>query len=282
MNRKDRLKITSTPDRKLKSKNIYQQQNVLNDYDITDNQIEFTDINNSASIGNDSLFTSPESLMRMAFNYFKVLLAYLKIILPYGIVTYFIMFHFYTKMNTPAFESDISELTREIDSLKQANATISISPVQVPINLCKIEHCTTVEVSESDLYKHGFLGFRKSASPYIIFSENTSPGECLAFLPKERTFTIKFSKNVKLDNFNIFHPETGNKKSALKNFQLLGFYENNFFEIGKFEYDITKENCQTFKFPEIITDRLVIKILDNHGHKSYTTIYKVYALGINN
>lgn len=279
MNRKERLKIFNSPERNRNSKNIYQKFP-----DVSENSTINNDIGDdyNAECVDDSLFTPPDNLLRKIFDNTKRIFSYLKYVIPYGIVFYFTLYYFIFDKHSTNLDTELSDLAKEVDSLKKKNSEMTISAVETPFNLCRIEHCTTLQVNKDDLYKYGFIGFRKSIDPYIIFGENAAPGDCTAFLPKKITFTVKFSKNVKLNNFHIFHPETENKQSAIKDFLLSGFYNEEEFEIGGFTYDINKNNYQSFLFPEIITDRLKITVLNNNGCKKYTTVYKIYAFGVFN
>jgi hypothetical protein len=278
MDRKDRLKITSTPERRSShfkmgssNQNIYQDTRLKvnkDDFDMDNYDVDMDNYNHE----NDSLFIDNPVNKNKKFGRF---LSYLYFVFPYLIILYLLVF---SNTNNPEDDNKLEDLVREIDILKKEN--IKLSNTEHLINICKIEQGSSVIVNTDNIYKYGLLGMRKFNDPNIILGDSAVPGDCLSLKGAENNFILKFSKLRKFDNIYIFHPETDNKKSAIKKFRLRAFNGDQEIDIGIFEYDISKENCQVFKFDKVEAERLVVDILSNHGYKKYTTVYKIYILGV--
>lgn len=279
MNRKDRLKIFGTPDRSFNKQNIYQEKNNMHIEDDKDNldnyEFDDYDINDSVVneyVGDDSLFTD-KSVSRYVI--IKKCISYLYYFFPYLIILYMLIFHPTSQIVN---DKKLEELANEIDSLKREN--LKLVNFENLTNICKIEQGTSILVDKNDIYKYGLIGIRKYNDPNIILGNNIVPGDCLSLVGSNNQFIIKFSKLRKFDNFHLFHPNTENKKSAIKKFRLTGFCKDKKIEIGNFKYDKSKENCQVYYFKKVEVDKLLVEILSNHGYKKYTTVYKIYIIGV--
>lgn len=244
MDRKERLKLTKTPEKSI----VYDD---------------------------DSLFLptpSPKSegYQNRFLDFIKKYGLYIHLIFPYSLLLCSYLF----KSET----SNIEHLIKEINLLKRENVKL-IAHKSQNINYARIEKGTAVFADQGDMYKYGILGFRRYNDPNVILNDNVKPGECLSFKGCGGMFVLKFKKKIELQEYSMFHPDTNNRESSVREFEIVGYNEGNAVSIGRYVYDFKKEKYQSFKFNPVVVDKILINILSNNGHRVYTTVYKIFVFG---
>lgn len=297
MNRKDRLKLTNTPEKKTSTNfsrlNIYQKNFNKDEIHNIDekNRIHFDDIKNieqgyensggfDNSLEQDSLFDvqiehQPSSTLKNIYKVSKKIIwkffRYLHITIPYVFIIYLFFSNNKNDLNST---TKLKKLKSIVKILKDENN--NLKKVEHLSNLCKIEKGTYIEVNLNFLYKYGIIGFRKTLDPNIIFKDGQN--DCIAFKGSKCYFYINFSKTFLIDNFCIYHPQTSNMKSKMKKFKLTGYCKNIEKDFGEFEF--TNANYQIFEFDKSYVDKIKVEILENYGFKKYTTLYKIFIFGV--
>lgn len=254
MNRKERLKITRTPEKGF----IYADESL---YLPSPKPKVYAEIKEE-----DVLPFRIEDRSSWKSNIKRYVL-YAHVLIPY-----LLMIYLYFTNKT----SNVMKLMEEINSLKNEKINLVRKGSQKRLfNVARIEFGTSVVIEEG-LYKYGLLGFRTYNDPNIILNDNFTPGDCLAISNDTGTIIIQFKCNLLISKIGIFHPDTSKRDSAIKDFEI---FDSNGAILGKFKYDISKERYQYFDFPAVKTDHLKIKILSNNGCGKYTTLYKIFVYG---
>lgn len=128
-------------------------------------------------------------------------------------------------------------------------------------------------------YKYGFFNLKTGNDPSYVLIDNLNKGECFAFSGDKGNITIMFDKPIKIKEIVIIHPMTDNRKSAIKDFELIGL-NNDETNLGEFTYHLNEKIMQKFIIEnEDKFNGLNINILNNHGNKKYTAVYKIYVFG---
>jgi hypothetical protein len=245
MNRKERLKLTRTPEKNF----VYADESLFLPSPTPKKYIEKEeeDILPFRVVNNNSWKST-----------LKKYLIYFIIAIPYVLMA---LFYFYGgKDQVP----------------KQKVEEVPLNNISKKMyNVARIELGTNVIV-EKGLYKYGLYGLRFNNDPNTILNDNLSPGDCLAIQNDSGLIKINFKAKMVFSRIGIYHPETGNQESAVKEFEVLGEDDT---VLGKFTYDVNKSKYQSFDFTPTNTNSIQIKILSNNGCKKYTTLYKVFVYG---
>jgi len=134
-----------------------------------------------------------------------------------------------------------------------------------------------------------------TTNPRTAIQPGIMPGECWAFKGSEGFLVIKLAMAMKPKKFSIEHiPKSlspnGKIDSAPKDFLVLGLLEErdpNPVELGQYSYDQNGEPLQYFErnssnnLPEteMSFPFVELRILNNHGNKDYTCLYRFRVHG---
>ena len=134
-----------------------------------------------------------------------------------------------------------------------------------------------------------------TTNPRTAIQPGIMPGECWAFKGSEGFLVIKLAMPMKPTKFSIEHiPKSlspnGKIDSAPKDFLVLGLLEerdSNPVELGQYSYDKNGEPLQYFeRIPsnnspemEMSFPFVELRILNNHGNKDYTCLYRFRVHG---
>ncbi len=167
-------------------------------------------------------------------------------------------------------EEDIHFLIKENRALIEENKLLKAKrSISIIKNICQIEFGTEIVIL-SKPYKFGFLKL-KQADPNSALYGNS---ECFAISGGCGAFVIKLKNKHELIKFGIYHPPTGNRKSAIKEFKLIFDDKSiifNFGGKGYEEFDIRNTS-----------DSLKVEIISNHGEQKYTCVYQIFLFSIFN
>lgn len=172
----------------------------------------------------------------------------------------FIIFIIY--QNSKLDSEDLQMLLRENLILTEENKKLKQNKILIT-NICLVEHITEIK-TVSKLYKYGFLR-RLESDPNSVMGDNN---ECLSFKGNSGVFEIKLKQKEELKKMAIYHPISGNSKSAMNKFEVI---------CGniKFCYEYNGNGYQEFELNGFC-DCIRINVITNHGEKKYTSIYRVY------
>ncbi|KAF9762368.1 Sperm-associated antigen 4 protein [Nosema granulosis] len=255
MNRKERLKITRTPEKGF----VYANESLYLPSPKPKMYAEKTEKDVLPfKVENETNWK--ETIKKYAI--------YAHIIIPYLLVLYM---YFNSK------ETTVSKLIEEINSLKSQRVMETRTKKRL-YNVARIEFGTTVSIEEG-LYKYGLYGLRTYNDPNIILNDNFSPGDCLAINKDSGSIKILFKCNLLISKIGIFHPETNKRESSIREFEIIDSSKPTGTLLGRFVYDPTKDKYQYFDFKTTLTDQIKIKILSNNGNPKYTTLYKIFVYG---
>lgn len=260
MNRKERLKIVRTPDASL----------IRDDFSST------------------GPFTSPQKYInkrraesKPRSSSIKNVLISIRAFLPYFVfmALYTIIMFFVLRPSND--KPLLAVLMDELEKLKNENGellnTIENTRVMVYQNYAKAEMGTKVMVDEDLMYKYGFIGFRKHNDPSVIFNDGNWPGDCLAFNGSRGKFTVVLKNLAYITKIGFYHPNLKNNTSAMREFAVRGYKDSSLVKESVFEF--VGRGFEEFSVGEFLGDKLEIEILNNHGNKKYTCIYKVVIIG---
>lgn len=172
----------------------------------------------------------------------------------------------------------VADLVKEINLVRQENLRISSRRERRETNYARIEQGAVVETDPDALYSYGLLGFRRHKDPATVFSENVGVGECLAFRGARFRLGIAFDRDVRISRIALFHPVTSDVSSAVHEFDVVSRNGEEETLLGEFRYD-SRCGYQVFEFEECSTRTIDIVVKSNGGNSRYTCVYKVYLLG---
>ena len=130
-----------------------------------------------------------------------------------------------------------------------------------------------------------------ATNPRTAIQPGIMPGECWAFKGSEGYLVIKLAMPMKPTRFSIEHiPKSlspnGKIDSAPKDFIVLGLNEerdSNPTELGQYSYDQNGEPLQFFEITSNLDETafplVELRILNNHGNKDYTCLYRFRVHG---
>ncbi|KAM0674785.1 Secreted beta-glucosidase sun1 [Gurleya vavrai] len=180
--------------------------------------------------------------------------------------------------NNKKINTQIKFLERKINELEIKKEKIEEEKI---LDFASVENGASIDYKNtSPVYSSGIFQNNKGKDASNVLLSSFKKGECFSFNGFEGKLSIKFEKKIKINEIKIFHPFTDNRKSAIKNFKLIGFIDNKEFLIGDFIYKIDAELLQSFKIANGEKfDKICIVIENNHGHEKYTCVYKVSIMG---
>ncbi|KAM0681101.1 hypothetical protein GINT2_000886 [Glugoides intestinalis] len=163
--------------------------------------------------------------------------------------------------------SEYKLLLEELEKLKQERQVVT----HPAMNIAELIYGTKV-VDHSELYMFGFLK-STCTDPNAILE----PGEShLALLGSEGFFELHFQEISSLKKIAIYHPETRNPKSAIKNFTVVGNDDKSF------DFTFCGKGYVEFYLDDVKTDKLKIIFHNNHGEPLYTCVYRIFIFAGNN
>lgn len=160
--------------------------------------------------------------------------------------------------------SEYSLLLDDIYSLREENLAIKCK--LGPKNICLVTEGAHVEAT-APLYRFGF--FRSaSCSPNSIMEPMA---ECLSFEGQQGSFVVKLGHAARLSRIGVYHPPSGSRTSAIKDFAVT---------IGGREYRFIYKGHGYEEFAvDGHSEAVAFRIIDNYGEKRYTSIYRIYVFG---
>lgn len=131
-------------------------------------------------------------------------------------------------------------------------------------NMCLLEkQCKVLYENTSLSYKYGFFSVR-STDPHSVLLDNS---KCFAFDGTNGKITLSFPKKIKVNKIGIFHPKTKNNSSAIKDFT-----------VNEIPFTFSNDTLSFFDC-DLVSDKFIFNICNNHGKKEYTVIYRIFLIG---
>lgn len=160
--------------------------------------------------------------------------------------------------------SEYTLLIDEIYNLKEQNLMLQ-NRLSLK-NRARVACGTRVSVL-SPLYSYGFL--RGSVSDPDCILEPT--GECLGLGGQQGAFELRLVRRLRITRIGVYHPATGNYKSAMYHFAVA---------IGEDQYTFAYKGSGYEEFEvDSVGDTVRWDIADNYGERAYTCVYQVYVYG---
>lgn len=160
--------------------------------------------------------------------------------------------------------SDHQFLIDELEKIKKQNVATHPNIKQVE-NILSISNGVTIS-NYSPVYKYGFFKSSMSDPNSII-----EPGlDNLPLAGQSGFFEIKLGNRYSVRKIGLYHPETANSKSAIKDFSVI-------VNEKVLDYTFSGKGYQEFAVDGIETDTIRIEYINNHGESKYTCIYRVFV-----
>ncbi|KAM0687322.1 cytoskeletal anchoring at nuclear membrane [Conglomerata obtusa] len=183
--------------------------------------------------------------------------------------------------------NEIKNLKNEIINVKTMKKEVKFDKKEDVKNIMYsdyacIERGTVIDYDNTtNRYKGGYFKKVFGNDPSYVLMPNFEKGCCYSFNGSVGTLCLKFAKCIKIKEVKIFHPNTENRNSTIKSFNLIGIKEQEKTDLGAFIYHLTDDLIQTFSVTNInnVYDKLMLKITKNHGNKNYTCVYKIFVIG---
>uniref|UniRef100_A0A1B0BKX2 SUN domain-containing protein n=1 Tax=Glossina palpalis gambiensis TaxID=67801 RepID=A0A1B0BKX2_9MUSC len=122
--------------------------------------------------------------------------------------------------------------------------------------------------------------------PEEMLRSNMAPGNCFGFKIDRAIVIVKLPQPVLINQVGIHHiserqSPTGDTCSAPKDFTIFALTEHRNVLLGEFRYEVFQHKLlQTFDVYTIGKyDLLKIHFNSNHGHSSYTCVYRIVVYG---
>lgn len=158
--------------------------------------------------------------------------------------------------------SEYSELLDEIYNLRKENNQIKMK--QELENIALITNKVRVE-PRSKIYRYGFFKLNFT-DPNSILESN---GDCFALDGSDGCFEIIFPENKDVRKIAIYHSSNANIKSSIREFKL---------KLNEKVYDLKYDGVGYQEFTvNGNVDKIIFNIINNHGEKLYTSVYRVYV-----
>lgn len=180
----------------------------------------------------------------------------------------------------------ISNLNIDMKLLHEKNEMLkhNLSLLETKINkkYIKIENYATIEKgayinyeNTSDCYRYGLFGYKKSSDPIQILLNTNYITNPFVFAGSSGSLSIILNDAMVVSEILIVHPQTKDRSSAVKDFEVYGINENKVL-LGEFQYELTDRIGMRFKISsEFKFKEIVFVVLNNHGKKGYTCIYNL-------
>ncbi|KAK1347346.1 spindle pole body-associated protein Sad1 [Hamiltosporidium tvaerminnensis] len=297
MDKRKTLKVIRTPDNSfnlnpddtlfLETPNIKSKQKKNVKY------YDTTDINIQDTFEQDE----PNTFLNKCTRIFEKLISTSIFLWNINFVKFFLIFscafffeNFLHKKNN--FDSEIlTEIKKDFLNLQEETTNLSLKLTQIlqtptkpkqpkiTQNYALPETGASICYTEtSPIYKHWLFRFITGKDPLILLTSNLLPTQCFSFNGTTGKIRINFKKPIKISHFSIFHPNTKNKTSAPKDFEI----QTQNTTLHTYKYDITNTQLQTFNLhTQPTTNNIIFHIKNNHGNTKYTSIYRIYIFGEN-
>lgn len=163
--------------------------------------------------------------------------------------------------------SEYKFLLEELEKLKQERK-VEQQPVK---NIADLIYGTTV-ADTSGLYTFGLFK-SSSTDPNSVLE----PGESrVALQGTSGFFDLHFQEIYSIKKIAIYHPETRNPKSAIKDFTVVSNDDK------RFDFTYSGKGYVEFDLDCVKTDSLKIIFHNNHGELLYTCVYRVFVFAGDN
>ena len=154
--------------------------------------------------------------------------------------------------------------------------------------------CTeTHDVSNAQYSILGIPIWWEKNNPRTILQPGSSPGQCWAFKGSHGAVVIRLSSHVHVQAVSLEHiskliSPDGTIESAPARFSVQGLRsmdDTHPTHLGNFTYEDNDQPVQTFYLPQVPAsdrpafDLIELKVLSNHGHMTYTCLYRFRVHG---
>lgn len=153
-------------------------------------------------------------------------------------------------------------LLEELDKVKKENSTLQV--VHKVENIAEIASGALVS-AHSKIYKHGF--FKSGISDPNSILEPGLDNLPLAGQTGFLEITLRFPHSIK--KIALYHPETANPASAVKDFRVFAGEKD-------FTFSYTGKGYEEFPLEDTTAGSIRIEYTSNHGETKYTCIYRLF------
>lgn len=184
-----------------------------------------------------------------------------------------------THKKDTAVAKTVQELLSQTSEIhtKLARLEAEIGRNKMVENYAGIEKGACIDYeSTSPAHRYGLLGRSKAADAAQILMGHLS--DCFAFTGSAGRVGIKLGEAVFIKEIVVVHPVTGDRRSAMKDFEVYGIGEEPVL-LGKFVFGFENIRERFVVDSRERFGKVLVVVRSNHGKAAYTCIYSIQVLG---